>query len=228
MRKKEEYKRAVLLRKQGMTYPEIAKELSVAKSTLSLWLRDIPIPKQTRRKMRMRATARRIKSSAGAVSGAFRDKRKRLIEEARKEFDGVHPDYTTAIFVGAALYWAEGAKNRNTLTFCNSDPCMVDFYVKWLVHVLGVPTEALRCSIQAHLDKGLSYEQVEKWWSRRLKIPQSQFTSPYIRDWGYKRNKRSLTYGILTIRVKKPQQYRSKYLVLVEKLGAELISDFIE
>ncbi len=41
--KREEFKKAVNLRKKGKSYSEIAKLISVSESTLSLWLRKIQL-----------------------------------------------------------------------------------------------------------------------------------------------------------------------------------------
>ena len=39
----EEKQRALALRRQGWSYNDILKEVGVSKSTLSLWLRDVPL-----------------------------------------------------------------------------------------------------------------------------------------------------------------------------------------
>lgn len=44
--------KALILRKQGMSYSQIKKILKVSKSTLSLWLRNYPLSKQRIRKLR--------------------------------------------------------------------------------------------------------------------------------------------------------------------------------
>ena len=41
--KKKEKAAAIRLRKKGLSYKEILEQVPVAKSTLSLWLRDIPL-----------------------------------------------------------------------------------------------------------------------------------------------------------------------------------------
>jgi len=50
MRAKDEHRAAaVALRQQGHTYHEIATELGVSKSSLSLWLRELPFPTEAQR-----------------------------------------------------------------------------------------------------------------------------------------------------------------------------------
>jgi orotate phosphoribosyltransferase-like protein len=43
-------KEAIRLRKKGRSYNEISKELGVAKSTLSLWLKGIPLTSEQRKR----------------------------------------------------------------------------------------------------------------------------------------------------------------------------------
>jgi len=44
--------KAIILRKQGMSYSQIKKILKVGKSTLSTWLKDYPLSKQRIRELR--------------------------------------------------------------------------------------------------------------------------------------------------------------------------------
>ena len=45
----QEKETAVALRKKGLSYNEILKRIPVAKSSLSLWLRDLPLTKDEKR-----------------------------------------------------------------------------------------------------------------------------------------------------------------------------------
>jgi len=42
------------------------------------------------------------------------------------------------------LYWAEGAKGRNTVKFVNSDPQMVWFFRRFLTEALAVDADKMR------------------------------------------------------------------------------------
>lgn len=49
---------AIELRKQGLSYREIRKSINVSKSTLSLWLKDIELTEQQKKRLtRLQATA---------------------------------------------------------------------------------------------------------------------------------------------------------------------------
>ena len=52
MAKVSEKKKAIELRKQGLSYSEIRKIVTVAKSTLSLWLRSVGLAKRHIRRIK--------------------------------------------------------------------------------------------------------------------------------------------------------------------------------
>ena len=70
----EEKNKAIELRKQGLSYKEILEQISVAKSSLSLWLRNVGLSK----KQKQRLTEKKLKS---ALRGA---KRKKEIRKREK------------------------------------------------------------------------------------------------------------------------------------------------
>jgi orotate phosphoribosyltransferase-like protein len=88
MPKIKEKEKAVKLRKRGFSYSEILKEIPVAKSTLSLWLRDIGLAK----KQKQRLTKKKLDS---ALKGARSRREQRLIitkeikDKARKEIGNI-------------------------------------------------------------------------------------------------------------------------------------------
>ena len=59
IRKIKEKEKAIILRKRGMTYSEILDVVSVAKSTLALWLQSVNLSK----KQKQRITEKRLASS---------------------------------------------------------------------------------------------------------------------------------------------------------------------
>lgn len=71
MSKYREEEKAVKLRKKGLSYLEILKEVPVAKSTLSLWLRNVDLSKP----QRQRLIEKRL---LAARAGALKKKQQRL------------------------------------------------------------------------------------------------------------------------------------------------------
>jgi len=123
---------ATNLREQGKSYNEIANILKVPKSTLSVWLRDIKMSPEIRKKFWNDVKQRQAKS--------ITEFNKKQGEKARKNAQEIQESAAKTInalskkdllLIGAALYWGEGyKKSRWTLAFTNSDPLMVKIIMK--------------------------------------------------------------------------------------------------
>ena len=103
-------KLAIALRKKGLSYNEIRQQVPISKSSLSLWLKHIRLSP----KHRARLYTKQIQIlSRGTPSQVKRRKREiaLLNENARKEIS-LPLSLETHRFIGAALYWAEGKKQR--------------------------------------------------------------------------------------------------------------------
>ncbi len=101
-------KRAIRLRKNGWSYNIIRDRLGVSKSTLSLWLRDIPyVPNEAVRK--------RIRNGPAKAAEVFnRRQRKRtaIIKQEAAEEIGVLSKRDLFI-LGVGLYIGEGGKSKS-------------------------------------------------------------------------------------------------------------------
>jgi hypothetical protein len=121
--KLEERDKAVELRSKGYSFSEILREVPVAKSSLSLWLRKVHIKKSQKYRLNLKQiTFRKLGAKA---------KRKQRIEKTkeivRSAILDINPITDRELFLmGVVLYWAEGAKQRNAVSqvveFSNSDP----------------------------------------------------------------------------------------------------------
>jgi hypothetical protein len=163
--------KAITLRKQGHSYSEILKEVSVAKSTLSLWLRSVNLAKQQKQNI----TAKRI---AGALRGAKvrKDQRIKITKEindrARRDVKSINEN--DIWLIGIALYWAEGAKEkengtRSGIKFSNSDPRMILLFRKWLVNVFSINYSDLVYELYIH--ETANIEKAKTYWSQILSTP---------------------------------------------------------
>jgi hypothetical protein len=123
--------RAVALRKKGSTYSEILAVVPVAKSTLSVWLREVGMAK--RQQQRITAKKRASQLRGGARKRQIRIEKTRAIRsEGFGDVGGMSE--RELMLVGAALYWAEGSKEKEyspsaKFRFSNSDADMVRVYM---------------------------------------------------------------------------------------------------
>ncbi|MET9759766.1 hypothetical protein ABZ016_12005 [Streptomyces sp. NPDC006372] len=162
------------LRLQGWTYDQIQVELGCSKSSISLWVRDLPRPER-------RAPAEQAKLAAQRRwehELAVRDEERQLTKEAaRRAIGELSP--RELFLAGVVLYWAEGAKDkahgrqrREVLQFINSDPNVIRFYLRWL-ESLNVKPERLRFRVYIH--ESADVAEAEAYWAGLVGVDASTF-----------------------------------------------------
>ena len=163
-----ERQKAVKLRRKGLIYKEIGERLFVSKSSLSLWLRNIPyIPTEKSRQRRKIASI-----NAGQVLHQRKLERIAKIKaEARLEIPNIKPKVLKLL--GIMAYWTEGSKAQDdSVCFTNTDSKFIKFVLKWLREICTVPEEKLRFHLRIH--PGTSREKAEAYWSRVTGIPKKK------------------------------------------------------
>lgn len=188
---------AIKLRKTGLSYNEIRKFVPVAKSTLSLWLKDIKLSSKHRDKL----YTKQLKSlSLGPRSQRIRREKEveQIIIKSKKEV-GLPLDRNTLRLLGAALYWAEGTKTKH-FSIANSDPHLILFMIKWFKEFFKIAPKELKMSINMYSQQNEA--DLKKFWSELTGVPLSNFGKSYIKpvNKGFKKN--TLYYG--TVRVYVP------------------------
>jgi len=177
MAKFKKREKAIALRKEKqMSYSQLKKILKVSKSTLSLWLRNYPLPEEKIKELqKSEAVIERIRNTKRQKR---EERLKQFYEEQRKLiFPLTGREYFLA---GLFLYWGEGSKRQPTmLSISNTDPSIIKFFIIWLTKSLKIPKKKLR--VQLHLYKDMDIKDKINFWSKKLKIPLSQFAKPYIK-----------------------------------------------
>ncbi len=164
-------KLAVSMRMNGRSYSEILKEVPVAKSTLSNWLRNITLTNQQNIDLGTRLVDKRARGRlmTGIALTAKRIVRENNVySEAGREFDLYIKDPFFA--TGILLYWADGSKKSNYFAFINSDPEMLDLMVKWIKKYFPNESQLLKYRLFIHYP--YRNENCEGFWSHKLDIPQ--------------------------------------------------------
>jgi len=122
------------------------------------------------------------------------------------------------------LYWAEGSKSRNAVTFVNSDPQMVRYFVAFLRRQFEVPDEALRidCNLFAdHIDR---QQEIEQFWLDTLRLPRSclrKSTVNVYSKYSQKKRRNKLPHGTVRVCVHSTQIVQSIYGAIQEYGGFE-------
>lgn len=169
--KLKEKERAIILRKKGLSYSEILKEIQVAKSTLSLWLRGVGLAI----KQKQRLTEKRLAASrrGGLAKSNYRQTiTKEIKSQARNEIG--HISDRELWLIGAALYWAEGSKEKDKsvgLKFSNSDPRMIKLFLEWLKCFCKITKNDIYFEIYLHKSVAEREERERKYWLGITKYP---------------------------------------------------------
>src|SRR3989344_1479058 len=189
---------AIKLRRQGMSYGMIQRELNISKGTLSYWLKNIPLSRKHREKLYTAKLKNLIRGSQ-----SIRERRRRavdtIVDNARKEIALSLSTDADRLF-GAALYWAEGSKG-GAFEITNSDPLLIVFIVRWIERIFHVPPEGLRAWLNIYSQQDEA--ELKHFWSSLCGIPVARFGKSFIKpaSKGFKRN--NLYYGTIKVRVPK-------------------------
>lgn len=172
-------KREVIeLRKQGKSYSDILKIIKVSKSSLSLWLKDVPLTNKQKLNLtdrRKRAvetyrTTMKLKRQ-NKLNVYYNDQVKKLLPLSEKEL----------MIAGLFLYSGEGNKvSRGSLNITNTDPSVVKFSIYWITKSLKVDIKKVH--IKLHLYSDMDIDEHTNFWVKELKINKDMFRKPYIKQ----------------------------------------------
>jgi len=120
------------------------------------------------------------------------------------------------------LYWAEGAKNRNTIRFVNSDIAMVRFFVRFLRESLRVPMDRITVRLNVYTGNGFSIREIEDHWLHALDLPRAALRGHTLNhaptsSSGRKRN--HLPYGVCCVSVLKAHGWCSTSMAQFRSTG---------
>lgn len=157
------------LRCQGQSVNKIAELLGVSKSSISLWVRDIQLTVDQKESLdeSKRVNAARLQTGGPdgkPFSEVNREKgvqQRALYQLAGREYakrgERLHR-------IACILYWAEGAKARNSVIFVNSDPNMMLLFMRFLRECLNVPDEKFRLRLHCHTPDTKEHDRMKKYW----------------------------------------------------------------
>lgn len=171
--------RARELRAQGWTLTEICEELGVARSSASVWCRDVIIDLAV---LEQRRRTRVLAGNEGARQrgpNKLQRRKQAEIERLRQEGKARIGQLSEREFLmaGVMLYIGEGAKTDGATKLANSDPRVIGFYLRWLRTFFSIEERRLRISLYLH--QGLDLDGARRFWSELTGIPLDQFSKPY-------------------------------------------------
>jgi transposase-like protein len=176
--KDKEYEQARSLRLMGASVRDIARQLSVAKSTVSIWVRDIKLTDE--QIARLNAESRTLGTRGREkFTQTMQLKRQALVatlrRQAEEQYETLRSD--PEFMFGLALYIGEGSKGGlSTLIITNWNPCVITQAIHFFEQ-LGMPRERMRCKIVLHPNQDVA--AAETFWSHTTGLPLTQFARTY-------------------------------------------------
>ena len=177
MAKLKERNKVLVLRQKGLSYNEIRRQTGVSKSTLSIWLKDMPLSRDQIQALRGK-NPQRIERFRETMRKKREAREDAVFETVKKKFGKINN--RERILAGLYLYWGEGTKSAPaTVAVTNTDPDVLKFFMKWL-NQFGIKNNEV--SVVLHLYKDMDYDKERLFWSKYLNIPMVCFKKPYIKD----------------------------------------------
>ncbi|WP_411976810.1 hypothetical protein [Streptomyces sp. ICN988] len=195
--------RARELRLQGWTYDQIQVELGCSKSSISLWVRDLPKPE---RRKRTREEASAIAKRGWEATLRLRDEERLRTKQAATQEIAQMTD-RELFLVGVGLYWAEGSKSKpyrrqERVTFVNSDPDMITLFLAWL-RLLRVEPGRLKFAV--HIHETADVAGAEQFWTDHVGIERTALLKTTLKKHNPSTNRKNTDetyYGCLRVNVR--------------------------
>ncbi len=221
MAKTKEKNKALQLRRKGKSIKDIARHLKIAKSTVSLWCRDIRLAPKQIQKLHEKMVKGGYK---GRMKGARLQYERRL--KRIKEWNKIGVERIgklsnrDLLIAGLALYWGEGSRKTRRVSLSNSDPKIIQFIIKFLKRVFDIDKSRLTAYIGINRIHKNRVQEVKNYWSKTTGIPKEQFTkTTLIKSKNKKKyNNFSVHYGTVTIKVRKSADLYYCIMGLIERL----------
>ncbi len=202
--------RARELRSQGLDYEEIVAALGVSKSSVSLWVRDMPRPPRLSYEETRKRAAEGVRRYWATERPAREARREAMRTAAAAEIGVMSP--REILIAGSVAYWCEGAKSKpyrlaERVVFINSDPDLIMFFLRFL-SAAGV--ESTQLGFRVHIHESADIAAAERFWLGVTGAEPAQFLRTTLK----RHNPR-------TVRKNVGADYHGCLIVLVRQ-GAEL------
>ena len=163
-----------------MSYAEILQEIKVSKSSLSLWLRDVPLSEEDK----ARHMKRHIAGVQPKAVTAMIEKYKKIREKEYSIGKKLALDSSNTLMVlGCGLYWAEGTKSRNIASLANTCPELAKKFFDFLVLCVEIPKESICIEFIYHGDEGNAPpEESQVYWSNVFGVEREKVKATKNRD----------------------------------------------
>jgi len=161
----QEKEKSRLMRKQGKSIKEIAKELNVSKGSVSVWVRDIQLTQEQINLLKNK----NFLLGATKKREIYKDKRLKFQSYGSNRILANDKDFERVCL----LYWAEGAKNKNSLKISNSDVNFMKFFISSLRKCFKIKTEEITLTCSFYTNCVEDFTLIPKYWIKELDLNES-------------------------------------------------------
>ena len=164
---------ARMMRVDGATYDEIVRRLGVSKSSVSLWVRDLPHPERSLEgEQRRRAGLLRYVEERSARAAC---ERQQTVEAATTALGELTE--RELVISGVVAYWAEGTKRKpwnpqDRIVFTNSDVDMIKLFLAFLA-LMRVERERIQLRLSIH--ESADVIAATRFWAAALCWAEDEF-----------------------------------------------------
>jgi hypothetical protein len=156
-------------------------ELGVSKSSVSLWVRDLPRPPGLSYEECCRRSAAGVRRYWAAERPVREAEREAARATAAAQIGQLRD--REILIAGAIAYWCEGAKNKpyrrsDRVVFMNSDPALVRFFLRFL-EAACVRRDQLIFRVYIHEDADA--ELAQQYWLDVTQAQVAQFRCPALK-----------------------------------------------
>ncbi len=210
------------LRQDGMSIGDIAETVGVAKSSASMWCREIGLSDE---QIEVLAGQGAYGAYLGRLRAAENRRRERLMRmEKCMEIGRVKVGNLSdrdLFMAGLAMYWAEGSKKRGRVILINSDSAVIKLWILWLQKFAGLGKEDLIGRVGINEIHQCRIEEVQRYWSLQSAIPLSQFSKASFKRVRNKKvyENQANHYGSLNVIARKSTNLLYEILGMIRTAG---------
>ena len=191
--KTDEQRRARELRALGWSIGEIEHHLGVSRSSVSVWVRSVPLTAEAQARLLQRA---RLGPMTSARRSIARSRQMRLEYQSEGRLRAHEGDASYA--AGCMLHWAEGDKTRNSVRIANSDPALLRLFAEFLRQHFAVQNDQMAVHCNLFADHVARQRQIEDFWLTTLGLPHASLRKTVINSYSkhsQKKRQNKLPYG---------------------------------
>jgi hypothetical protein len=163
--KTKEKNMAIELRKKGLSLGNIARQLKVSKGSVSVWTKNVKLTKEQKSRLK------EDNKCFGNTYSSDHFRQKRL--EYQKEGEIILNKFGYEFLCGCVMYWAEGTKNKSSVSIINSDPYILKYFVEFLKKFFNVNMNDIKVHCTYYNEANV--DDIENYWSSILSLPKKNF-----------------------------------------------------